>query len=108
MDESTAFATKAELEQVKKEQTRMSIKLESHSPALVDLTRDLADLSERTERIVAKVDALEAKVDALEAKVDALEAKVDALDAKVDALDAKMDRRFDTLTSVILSMGKKV
>jgi hypothetical protein len=86
MDESAAFATKAELEQLKKEQKRMAIQLEVDSRALDALTQDVALLSERAERI---------------------EAKVDALDAKVDALDAKVDRGFAALTSVVLSMGRK-
>lgn len=86
MDEPTTFVTKAELEQMKKEQKRMTIQLEVLGGALHALTQEVAHLSERTERI---------------------EAKVDALDAKVDGLGRDVKDGFAALTSAILALGKK-
>jgi hypothetical protein len=59
MDESATFATKAELEQVKREQKRMAIKLEEMDATLAGLTSAVADLADKTDR---RFDELEARM----------------------------------------------
>jgi predicted nuclease with TOPRIM domain len=66
MDDATTFATKAELEQVKKEQNRMSLQLEMNTRQLASLTLEVAHLSERMERVETKVDALDVRFERLE------------------------------------------
>ena len=97
MDEATTFATKAELEQVRKEQKRMAQRLEGIDAGLTDLTKEVAHLSERVADLSEGADRFEAKVDA----------RFDKLEKIVADGIAESRASHQALTSVILRMGKK-
>lgn len=63
--------------------TEISITQGRHTNRLQEITEDMADHTQRLER--------------LEGKVGGLEGKLDGLDGKVDGLDGKLDRVLDLL-----------
>ena len=102
MDEATTFATKAELEQVKEEQKRMANRLVGIDAALTSLTnsltKEVADLSEMTER---RFDELETRI--AEGNKE-LETRINAGNAELARL---IEDRHRTLISAVMAPRRK-
>lgn len=90
------------------------------------LTRGLATLGERIDRIEVRIDKLDARIDKLDARIDKLDARIDGLDSKVDRVEVNlrdelragfasidtrflaMESRFTTLESRLYDLATRV
>ena len=90
------------------------------------LTRGLATLGERIDRLEVRIDRLEVRIDKLDARIDKLDARIDGLDSKIDRVEASlreemragfasidtrfvaMESRFTTLESRLYDLATRV
>jgi flagellar capping protein FliD len=70
------------------------------SVAVARIDKHLESVDARLENVDKRLDSIETRMDR---RFEAVDKRFEAVDARFEALEARMDKRFDTLTTLILN-----